>query len=70
MPQHPIPAAGRQHLLTQLENYKATRDLCRPPERAIYEVLVRKLEEELASLPLDENVTHPIPAPAGSDYDR
>jgi hypothetical protein len=40
--------AGHQLLLTQLENYRATRDRCREPQRSIFTALIQQLEIKLA----------------------
>jgi len=40
-------AESRQVLLSQLENYKATREGCREPQRSIFTALIQQIEREL-----------------------
>ena len=42
------PAAAHQLLLSQLENYRATRDRCLEPQRSIFTALIQQLEAKVA----------------------
>lgn len=54
MPRHKAPIADRQYLLSQLENFRITRDNCREPQRSIFTALIQQIENELAQ----ENHAH------------
>ena len=47
MPRPMDKAESRQVLLSQLENYKATREGCREPQRSIFTALIQQIEREL-----------------------
>ena len=47
MPRPMDKAQTRQVLLSQLENYKATREGCREPQRSIFTALIQQIEREL-----------------------
>ena len=47
MPRPKDQAESRQALLSQLENYKATRESCREPQRSIFTALIQQIEREL-----------------------
>ena len=48
MPRPMDKADSRQLLLSQLENYKATREGCREPQRSIFTALIQQIERELS----------------------
>jgi hypothetical protein len=50
MPRPMDKADSRQLLLSQLENYKATRESCREPQRSIFTALIEQIERELSDI--------------------
>ena len=48
MPRSVDKNTARQLLQAQLDNYKATRDGCREPQRSIFTALIQQLERELS----------------------
>jgi hypothetical protein len=49
MPRPLDQTASRQLLQAQLENYKATREACREPQRSIFTALIQQIERELCN---------------------
>ena len=53
MPRPVDKNTARQLLQAQLDNYKATREGCREPQRSIFTALIQQLERELSETGID-----------------
>ena len=53
MPRPVDKNTARQLLQAQLDNYKATREGCREPQRSIFTALIQQIERELRESNMD-----------------